>query len=67
MSESHKHTDTHTRMHYRGIFELTPGKTRTVFLNEIPVEGLTIKDVAQLKKQVREIMEDGLKRYATNF
>ncbi len=57
--------DTHARMHYRGFFELTPGKTRTVFLKEIQVAGFTIKEVTKLKQYVHEIMEEGLKRYAS--
>ena len=55
--------DTLERLHYNSIFSLTPGKTRTVYLEEVSVEGLTIKDVSKLKEKVYSMMEDGLKRY----
>lgn len=34
------------RMHYQSIFSLNPGRSRSVFLPEVSVEGLTVKDVA---------------------
>ncbi len=55
--------DTIDRLHYRGIFELTPGYNRVVYLEEIPVIGLTTKDIQGLKKEVYLTMEKGLRRY----
>lgn len=55
--------DTHERMHYRGIFELTPGINRVVFLEEIPVEDLKMSDIGLLKKRVYNLMDAGLRRY----
>ncbi|GAC1395701.1 MAG: lysophospholipid acyltransferase family protein [Sediminibacterium sp.] len=55
--------DTLDRLHYRGLFELTPGPNRVVYLAEVPVAGLTLKDIPFLKQQVYHIMEAGLKRY----
>jgi 1-acyl-sn-glycerol-3-phosphate acyltransferase len=55
--------DTLKRMHYRSLFELTPGENRVVYLEEVPVNGLTMKDIPQLKEKVYQIMEEGLKRY----
>lgn len=55
--------DTHDRMHYRGIFELTPGINRVVFLEEVPVTNLEMSDIRLLKKQVYDIMDAGLRRY----
>lgn len=55
--------DTLKRMHYRSLFELNPGINRVVYLEEIPVEGLTMKDLPILKNKVYHIMEAGLKRY----
>lgn len=55
--------DTVDRMHYRGIFELTPGISRVVYLEEVPVDGLTLKDIQRLKQKVYALMENGLKRY----
>lgn len=55
--------DTYSRMHYRNILSLTPGRCRIVYLNEIPVAGLTIADVTKLKEKVYAIMENKLKEY----
>ncbi len=55
--------DTLDRLHYKGIFELTPGINRVVYLEEIPVAGLGLKDIQQLKQKVYTIMENGLRRY----
>jgi 1-acyl-sn-glycerol-3-phosphate acyltransferase len=55
--------DTLDRLHYRGLFELTPGKNRVVYLQEVPVIGLTMAELPQLKQQVYNMMEDGLNRY----
>ncbi len=55
--------DTHERMHYRSLFELTPGKSRVVFMDEIEVSNFTIRDIALLKQKVFDIMKDGLMRY----
>lgn len=55
--------DSVDRMHYRGFFELTPGRNRTVFLEEIPVAGYHMSDMPALKAKVHEAMEAGLRRY----
>ena len=55
--------DAYNRMHYRNLFSLTPGRCRIVYLDEIPVEGITIADVAKLKEKVYAIMENKLKEY----
>jgi 1-acyl-sn-glycerol-3-phosphate acyltransferase len=55
--------DTLKRLHYRGIFELTPGPNRVIYLQEVKVEGMTMQQLPQLKQQVHTIMEAGLKRY----
>ncbi len=55
--------DTLKRMHYKSLFQLTPGLNRAVYLAEVPVSGLTLKDVPELKKRVYILMEQGLKRY----
>lgn len=52
--------DTYSRMHYRSIFSLTPGRCRIVYMDEIPVKGLTISDVTKLKEKVYKIMENKL-------
>jgi 1-acyl-sn-glycerol-3-phosphate acyltransferase len=55
--------DTINRLHYSSIFSLTPGKSRAVFMEEIPVTGLQTKDIAALKQTVHSKMEEGLLRY----
>lgn len=55
--------DTLDRLHYNSIFSLTPGKNRVIYLNEVPVTGLTMGDISYLKQQVYDIMDAGLRRY----
>ena len=55
--------DSLKRMHYSSLFQLTPGINRAVYLEEVPVAGLTLKDLPMLKKQVYTQMEKGLQRY----
>jgi 1-acyl-sn-glycerol-3-phosphate acyltransferase len=55
--------DTLERLHYRSVFALTPGKNRVVYLDEVPVTGLEMKDIGQLKQKVFDLMEQGLRRY----
>ena len=55
--------DTIDRLHYKGIFELTPGINRVIYLEEVPVKGLTINDIQSLKGRVYTQMESALKRY----
>jgi 1-acyl-sn-glycerol-3-phosphate acyltransferase len=55
--------DTYSRMSYKNIFSMTPGKCRIVYLEEIPVAGLSIADVQTLKQKVYTIMENKLIEY----
>lgn len=59
--------DTYDRLHYESIFSLTPGKSRTVFLDEISVDGLKLNDVEFLKEKVYKAMEAGLIRYKASW
>jgi len=54
--------NSYDRMHYESIFSLNPGKSRSVFLHEVSVEGLTVKDVGVLKEKVFEMMKEELVR-----
>jgi 1-acyl-sn-glycerol-3-phosphate acyltransferase len=49
--------DAYTRMHYASVFSLNPGKSRALFLPEIPVAGLTTSDVSQLREKVFSLMK----------
>ncbi len=55
--------DTAKRLNQYNLFSLTPGLNRVVYLDEIKVEALTIKDVSLLKQQTYDVMEAGLMKY----
>jgi 1-acyl-sn-glycerol-3-phosphate acyltransferase len=55
--------DTVDRLHYSSIFTLTPGPCRVVFLDELPVTGLTLNDLPALKQKAYDLMDAGLKKY----
>ncbi len=59
--------DTYSRMNYKTIFSLNPGKNRAVFLPEVSVEGLTLNDAAMLKEKVFRVMEDALIEYRAGW
>ncbi len=51
------------RMHYSGLFTLTPGKNRVVYLPTVQIEGYTMDDIDHLKNKVYQMMDEGLRRY----
>lgn len=51
------------RMPYEGLFRMSPGRSRILYLEEIPVSGLTAADVPLLKEKVYRIMEQKLVEY----
>ncbi|HUR65659.1 MAG TPA: lysophospholipid acyltransferase family protein [Chitinophagaceae bacterium] len=55
--------DAYRRMPYESLFRMSPGRNRLLYLNEIPVEGYTLSDVAKLKDEVYAIMEKKLVEY----
>ncbi len=57
--------DTYERMHYRGFLELTPGKCRCVYLNEIEVHSYSLDQIKELREKVHAIMQEALRRYNT--
>lgn len=59
--------DAYTRMHYSSLLTLTPGISRSVFLEEISVEGMTMRDLQMLKTTVYNVMEAGLKKYKASW
>lgn len=59
--------DVYDRMNYKSIFSLTPGRNRAIFLGEVPVEGLTQKDVAMLKQKVYNLMDRKLREYKASW
>jgi 1-acyl-sn-glycerol-3-phosphate acyltransferase len=59
--------DTYDRMNYKTLLSLRPGKNRAVYLEEVPVEGLTINDVDMLKQKVYDMMEERLIHYKASW
>ncbi|RYY96268.1 MAG: 1-acyl-sn-glycerol-3-phosphate acyltransferase [Chitinophagaceae bacterium] len=59
--------DTYKRMHYRSVFSLTPGRSRSVFLEPIPVAGYTLADIGRLKQDVFQRMERRLIELGANW
>ena len=59
--------DAFDRLNYHSIFSLNPGKSRAVFLPEIPVLGLSVNDLQQLKERTFREMEEALIRYKASW
>ncbi len=59
--------DTYDRMSYRNLLSLTPGRSRAIYLQEISVDGLTVKDVSMLKEKVYNLMEEKLIFYKASW
>ncbi|MBP6024033.1 MAG: 1-acyl-sn-glycerol-3-phosphate acyltransferase [Ferruginibacter sp.] len=59
--------DAYDRNNYKNLFSLTPGKARIVYLDEVPVEGMSLKDVTTLKDTVYKIMEEKLIEYKASW
>lgn len=59
--------DSYDRMNYKSILSITPGRSRAIYLDEISVEGLTVKDVKILKEKVFNIMADKLIFYKAKW
>ena len=59
--------DSYDRNNYKSILSFSPGKARIVYLDEIPVEGLTVKDVKYLKEKVYKVMEEKLIAYRASW
>lgn len=55
--------DAARRMHPSSIFTLTPGVSRAVFLEKVPVQGYRLEDLPVLKEKVYRQMEAILETY----
>jgi 1-acyl-sn-glycerol-3-phosphate acyltransferase len=55
--------DAYRRMPYESLFLMTPGISRILYLDEIPVDGYTLGDVGKLKDVVYAVMEKKLIEY----
>ena len=59
--------DTYDRMHYRSLFSLTPGRCRILYMDEIPVTGLGVHDLQELKQKTFKVMRDKLIEYRASW
>jgi 1-acyl-sn-glycerol-3-phosphate acyltransferase len=59
--------DSVDRLHWSSVFSMTPGKLRTVYLEEISPEGYTPFDVEKLKQKVYDLMQAKLKEYKASW
>lgn len=59
--------DAYSRMPYHSVFSLNPGRSRSVFLEEIPVEGLTADDIPALRERAFACMEERLRYYQAHW
>lgn len=55
--------DAYRRMSFERVTSLTPGRSRILYLEEIPVTGYSMKDVESLKQKVREVMKNKMVEY----
>ena len=51
----------------KSIFSLRPGLSRAIFLEDVPVEGLTLHDHTQLKQTVMRKMDEALRKYKPGY
>lgn len=59
--------DTYARMPYHKKLALNPGRSRAVFMEEIPVEGFSVEDVAILRDKAYSMMEEKLREYSADW
>lgn len=59
--------DGYNRMHHSSLFTLNPGKSRSVYLEEIPVDDFLPDDVSGLKEKVYTIMDQKLREYKVSW
>lgn len=59
--------DGYARLNYHSVFSLNPGRSRAVFLEEIPVAGLEMKDIEMLKSKVYSVMEKALIEFKADW
>ena len=55
--------DAYRRMPYKSLFLMTPGRSRILYLDEIPVAGYKLENLEKLKNEVYAIMEKKLIEY----
>jgi len=59
--------DTYDRMPYHRAFSLNPGRSRAIFLEEIPVAGLKAEDLPALREHTFQLMAEKLRSYNASW
>ena len=59
--------DNYARLPYQDALSFNPGRCRIVFLDEVPVSGLTPHDADKLKENVFQIMQNKLREYKVTW
>jgi 1-acyl-sn-glycerol-3-phosphate acyltransferase len=59
--------DAYDRLNYKSIFSFTPGRSRTVYLEQVEVNNYSLDEVNKLKEKVYHIMETGLVKYKASW
>lgn len=59
--------DSYDRMPPSGLLTINPGKSRSVFLEEIPVQGATMSDLESLRQKTYTRMEQELLKYSASW
>ena len=59
--------NSYDRMPRNSIFSLNPGKSKSLFLEKVDVDSLSLEDVPSLKEKVFYIMEEALKEYKASW
>lgn len=55
--------DAYRRMPYESFFRMTPGRSRILYMEEVPVAGYTLDDVGRLRDEVYARMEIRMRTY----
>ena len=59
--------DNYSRLPYQDALSFNPGRCRILFLDEVPVSGLTPRDADELKEKVSQLMENKLREYEVSW
>lgn len=57
--------DAYRRMPYESLFHMSPGRSRILYLKEVPVEGYGIERLPELRERVFRLMERKLVEYGS--
>jgi 1-acyl-sn-glycerol-3-phosphate acyltransferase len=55
------------RLHWKNLMMITPGKLRTVYLEEVSPAGYTLEDVHLLRQKVYDLMEEKIRYYKPSW